>query len=69
MAQGDRPTTLERAFELARGGECATVGDIKDKLKQEGFSPNDVTGPSLLRQLRELCSAAQTGRSEQSANG
>lgn len=69
LIHGHRATSLERAFELARGGECATVGDIRDKLRQEGLSPYDVIGPSLLRQLRELCVAAQAGRSEQTSNG
>ena len=32
-----RPTTLERAYELARGGGCRTVGEIKQALQAEGF--------------------------------
>jgi hypothetical protein len=32
-----RPTTLERAYELARGGGCRTVGEIKQALQSEGF--------------------------------
>jgi hypothetical protein len=53
------PTALERAFELARTGKYANVTDIKAKLKAEGFSDAQVTGPSLTRQLRELCTAAR----------
>jgi hypothetical protein len=36
MSNNFRPTTLERAYELARSGECRTVGDIKTRLQQEG---------------------------------
>ena len=32
-----RPTTLERAYELAREGRCRTVSDIKQALSAEGF--------------------------------
>jgi hypothetical protein len=55
----NRPTPLERAFELARSGECATVTDVKQRLKDEGLSASQVEGPVLTRQLRELCVAAQ----------
>jgi hypothetical protein len=54
-----RPTPLERAFELARSGECATVSDVKLRLKQEGLSISQLEGPSLARQLREICAAAK----------
>jgi hypothetical protein len=50
-----RPTTLERAFDLARSGECAHVDDILKRLNAEGFGTQQVSGPSLIRQLRELC--------------
>ena len=52
------PTPLERAFELARSGECADVAAIRDRLRKEGHSLHHLTGPSLLKQLRELCQAA-----------
>lgn len=54
----NRPTALERAFELARSGECAGVSDVKERLRAEGFAAEQVTGPVLGRQLRELCTAA-----------
>ncbi len=54
-----RPTALERAFALARSGECATVGDIVKRLREEGFATHQITGPSLMRQLRELCAESQ----------
>lgn len=57
----NRPTTLERAFQLARSGEYATISDIRRQLKQEGFSdaPSQISGPTMLKQLRKLCEAAR----------
>ncbi|WP_425993719.1 hypothetical protein [Caulobacter sp. DWR1-3-2b1] len=62
----NRPTTLERAFQLARSGEYSTISDIRRQLKIEGFSdaPSQISGPSMLKQLRKLCEAA---RPEESA--
>jgi hypothetical protein len=53
-----RATTLERAFELARSGKYAGVSELRLQLKAEGYSPDQLTGPALLRQLRDLCVAA-----------
>jgi hypothetical protein len=53
-----RPTSLERAFQLARSGECATITEVKQRLRDEGLSSNQVEGPVLTRQLRDLCAAA-----------
>ncbi len=52
-----RPTTLERAYELARGGGCRTVGDIKQALQAEGFEriQDSLYGPTLTAALRKLC--------------
>jgi hypothetical protein len=54
-----RPTTLERAYELARSGECRTVGDIKARLQQEGHErvQDRLYGGSLTSALRKLCLA------------
>jgi len=54
-----RPFALERAFELARSGECAKLEDIRERLKAEGYGVEQLSGPALLRQLRELCVASQ----------
>ena len=53
----NQPTTLERAFTLARSGSCATVNDIRQQLRAERFDQVDahLAGPSLGRQLRSLC--------------
>jgi hypothetical protein len=60
-----RPTTLERAFELARTGEYGNVSEIKARLQGEGYAPSQLEGPSLVRQIKALCTAAQQERAEQ----
>ena len=54
-----RPTTIERAYELAKGGSCRTVGDIKTKLQAEGHErvQDRLYGGSLTSALRKLCTA------------
>jgi hypothetical protein len=42
-------TTLERAFELAKSGECGGIQDINDQLY----------GRALARQLKGLCAEAR----------
>lgn len=54
-----RLTALERAFELAGSGECRSTDEIRKRLNAEGYSGQQITGPTLLRQLRELCAAAK----------
>ena len=56
-------TTLERAFDLAKSGQCASVNDIRAKLRSERFDQVDahLAGPSLSRQLRSLCEEARRG--------
>ena len=55
-------TTLERAFELARSGECRTVGEINTRLKAEGrmeLQHHLSAGRGLREQLLKLCKAAR----------
>jgi hypothetical protein len=54
-----RPTTLERAFELARTGDYLGIAEIRAQLKAEGYSLGQLEGPSLMRQIRELCIASR----------
>jgi hypothetical protein len=54
------PTAIERAFDLARSGEYARVSEITDQLKKEDLSTAQITGPSLIAQLRAICTEAQT---------
>jgi hypothetical protein len=56
----DRPATVERAYQLAESGDCATVDDIKSRLQAEGYSSvgQHLSAPTLTRALRRLCAAA-----------
>jgi hypothetical protein len=51
------PTTIERAFALARSGTCRTVNDIRMQLRAERFDLIEahLAGPAITRQLRQLC--------------
>lgn len=53
-------TTLERAFELAKSGRYTTNGEIKQVLAREGYAASQITGPALMRQLREILAASRT---------
>ena len=63
----NRLTALERAFELARSGDCRSTDDIRKRLNAEGYSGQQVTGPTLLRQLREICAASRPEPTEAEA--
>ena len=52
-----RPTQLERAYELARSGTCQSNSDIVAALKRERYSVDQICGPRLMKDLRELCRA------------
>jgi hypothetical protein len=54
----NRPTCIERAFELANSGACAGVQDIRKQLRAEGYAETQLYGSALSRQLRDLCLAA-----------
>jgi hypothetical protein len=64
----DRPTELERAFELARSGRCGCVEDIRRRLKAEGYFAAQVTGKALGRQLIALIKAARPERADEPLN-
>jgi hypothetical protein len=53
------PSVIERAFQLARTGQYGSVEDLKRKLRAEGYTVAAITGPTLLRQLRELIKAGR----------
>jgi len=54
----DMPTAIERAFALASSGRCQNLNDIRKQLKIEGYGVEQITGPSLVKQLRELIAKA-----------
>ncbi len=72
-----RPTLIERAYQLARSGECATLQNIKRRLKAEGFVSIEAQlfGPRLQDELRRACQtslglpATQRGRRRSAARG
>ena len=49
-------TTLERAFQLARSGDCTSMSDLAKVLKRERYDSVDsqLTGPKLRVQLRTI---------------
>jgi hypothetical protein len=59
-----RLTALERAFEMARSGQYASIAEIKKRLAADGFSVAQLTGGTLLRQLRDLIRTAQDARAD-----
>lgn len=57
-------TTIERAFELARSGECGSVNDLRQRLRREGHESVHLHlhGASINRQLIDLMQAAKRER-------
>ena len=47
---------IERAYELARSGECSDVDQIRNRLKQEQYSAVErhLSGTLIRKQLRAL---------------
>lgn len=52
---------IARAFELARGGTCRTVSDIRNVLAREGFTAVDahLSGAAIRKQIKEMLAAAR----------
>ena len=59
-----RRTALERAYDLAKAGDCAGVVEIKARLKAEGYRDVDAElyGQTVSKALRRLCIAARSGK-------
>lgn len=57
----NRPSTVERAFELARSGEFEATRQISDRLRAEGYwdATAQLDGPALRAQLKKLCREAR----------
>ena len=54
----NQPTTIERAFELARSGRFLTVTSIRKQLRLEGYQEkSQLQGWTLYNQLRLLIAA------------
>lgn len=58
-----RPTTIERAFELAQSGRYLKLQEIKRQLKAEGYADVDgqLYGLSLRKQLERISGEARNG--------
>jgi hypothetical protein len=58
-----RPTTLERAYQLAEGGSCRTVSDVKQALQIEGYDriQDSLYGGTITAALRKLCQKHYVG--------
>lgn len=57
-----RPSTVERAYELAQFGPCENVDEIRSQLKREFHESVDshLSSPTLGRQLRKICADRRT---------
>ena len=55
----DRPSTLERAFQLAKSGHVARVEELRAVLKNEGYFLTEIQGPILMKQLRQAIKTAR----------
>ena len=60
-------TALERAFELARSGRYATSQAIKAAVSAEGYSTTQITGRTLMKQLREIIQANQPAQADEAS--
>ena len=57
-------TALERAFELAKSGKVASVTHLRAQIKNEGYTHQQIDGPVLGRQLRNLIAKARATSNE-----
>ena len=65
-----RPNTLQRAFELAKSGEVASLEQLASRLTREGFlSVHDhLLGRGIRKQLSDIIKANQTPIQDQGEN-
>ncbi|MDE0877878.1 MAG: hypothetical protein OSB00_04310 [Sphingomonas bacterium] len=58
---GNRRSTVERAFELARSGSCPGISDVRRALKEERFDRIDehFSGPTFRKEIVALCRASR----------
>jgi hypothetical protein len=66
-----RSSTVERAYELARSGRFRTVGEIKIRVRAEGYydAVAQLEGRTISAALRRLIVAAHTDSKDASASG
>ena len=59
MSVNNRPTALERAFQLAKSGQPKSIDDIRRQLAKEHHATGQITGGTLRKQLQALIQEAQ----------
>jgi hypothetical protein len=57
-----RQTALERAFDIARSGECESIQVLRAILKGEGHGDSQIEGRTLTHQLRELLTQSRKSK-------
>jgi hypothetical protein len=57
----ERPSVVERAFEIAKSGKVANIPDLRKQLTVEGYSNNAqfLAGRSLSNQLTRMIAEAR----------
>jgi hypothetical protein len=55
----EKPTAIERAFQLAKTGRYASVANLRKTLAAEGYSKEHFSGPAMRKQLEGLIRSAQ----------
>lgn len=61
VATAETPTTLERAFVLARSGSFQSMTSLKEQLRFEGFRVDQLQSRLLRKQLALLMASAKPG--------
>ena len=62
------PSTVERAYELARAGKAPDFPALKARLKADGYRAVDalLAAPSIQRHLQAICAACWSGSGRRS---
>ena len=60
----ERPSVIERAFEISKSGKVANVADLRKQLTAEGYSNNAqfLAGRSLSNQLTRMIAEARMNK-------
>ena len=56
----NRPSVIERAFQLAKSGKCESIAALREQLTREGYANADaVRGTALVGRLKTMITAAR----------
>ena len=53
-------SVIERAFQIAKSGQVASILDLKKQLSREGYTTAAITGRTLTTQLQLMMRAARS---------